>query len=115
MWTWVSKDRAEGERMLADVLAPLLNRDPDALRGQVCVGPAEHCAELLTRYAEAGCRRVYLWPLGQEQRQLELVASEVAPMIGGSRGGGPLTARRTARDRPGARSDRHGSSDPTPP
>ena len=84
MWTWVSNDRAEGDRVLADVLAPLLNRDPDELRGQVCVGPAEHCAELLSRYAQAGCQRVYLWPLGEEQRQLELVASEVAPMIGGN-------------------------------
>jgi alkanesulfonate monooxygenase SsuD/methylene tetrahydromethanopterin reductase-like flavin-dependent oxidoreductase (luciferase family) len=84
MWTWVSNDRTEADRVLADVLAPLLNRDPDELRGQVCVGPAEHCAELLSRYAEAGCQRVYLWPLGEERRQLELVASEVAPMVGGN-------------------------------
>jgi alkanesulfonate monooxygenase SsuD/methylene tetrahydromethanopterin reductase-like flavin-dependent oxidoreductase (luciferase family) len=79
MWTWVSKDRAEGDRMLSEVLAPVLRRDPDELRDQVCVGPAEHCAELLSRYAEAGCERVYLWPLGDERRQLELVAGEVAP------------------------------------
>jgi alkanesulfonate monooxygenase SsuD/methylene tetrahydromethanopterin reductase-like flavin-dependent oxidoreductase (luciferase family) len=84
MWTWVSNDRAEGDRVLAEVLAPLLNRDPEELRGQVCIGPAEHCAELLSRYAQAGCQRVYLWPLGEEQRQLELVASEVAPMVGGT-------------------------------
>ncbi len=82
MWTWVSDDRAAGERVLADVLAPLLNRDPDELRAQVCIGPVEHCAELLSRYAAAGCRRVYLWPRGAEQRQLELVAGEVAPLIG---------------------------------
>jgi alkanesulfonate monooxygenase SsuD/methylene tetrahydromethanopterin reductase-like flavin-dependent oxidoreductase (luciferase family) len=81
MWTWVSTDRAEGDRVLAEVLSPLLNRDPDELRGQLCVGPAEHCAEVLSRYAEAGCRRVYLWPLGDERRQLELVAGEVAPKI----------------------------------
>jgi alkanesulfonate monooxygenase SsuD/methylene tetrahydromethanopterin reductase-like flavin-dependent oxidoreductase (luciferase family) len=81
MWMWVSKDRAEGDRVLADVLAPILRRDPDELRGQVCVGPSEHCAELLARYAEAGCRRVYLWPLGDEPRQLELVASAVAPRL----------------------------------
>jgi alkanesulfonate monooxygenase SsuD/methylene tetrahydromethanopterin reductase-like flavin-dependent oxidoreductase (luciferase family) len=78
MWTWVSKDRAEGDRVLADVLAPVLKRDPDELRTQVCVGPAEHCAELLSRYAEAGCQRVYLWPLGDEPRQLELVARAMA-------------------------------------
>jgi alkanesulfonate monooxygenase SsuD/methylene tetrahydromethanopterin reductase-like flavin-dependent oxidoreductase (luciferase family) len=83
MWTWVSQDRAEGDRVLADVLAPILRRDPDELRGQVCVGPAGHCAELLSRYAEAGCQRVYLWPLGDEVRQLELVAEHVAPQVSG--------------------------------
>ena len=81
MWTWVTETRAEGDRVLADVLAPLLRRDPDQLGGQVCVGPAGHCAELLSRYAEAGCERVYLWPLGQEGRQLELMAAAVAPHL----------------------------------
>jgi alkanesulfonate monooxygenase SsuD/methylene tetrahydromethanopterin reductase-like flavin-dependent oxidoreductase (luciferase family) len=74
MWTWVTESRAERDRVLRDVLGPLLKRDPDELGDQVCVGPAEHCAALLSRYAEAGCERVYLWPLGDEPRQLERVA-----------------------------------------
>ena len=81
MWTWVSEDRAEGDRVLADVLAPILRRDPEELRSQVCVGPAGHCVDLLSRYAAAGCERVYLWPLGDEARQLELVAEAVAPQL----------------------------------
>lgn len=81
MWTWVSRDQAEADRVLRDVLAPILRRDPDELRAQVCVGPAGHCAELLARYAEAGCERVYLWPLDDEARQLELVAESVAPQL----------------------------------
>jgi alkanesulfonate monooxygenase SsuD/methylene tetrahydromethanopterin reductase-like flavin-dependent oxidoreductase (luciferase family) len=81
MWTWVAKDRAEADRVLGDVLAPLLNRDLDELPDQICVGPPEHCAALLSRYAAAGCQRTYLWPLGDERRQIELVASEVAPRI----------------------------------
>ena len=72
--------------MLADVLAPILRRDPEELRAQVCVGPPEHCAELLSRYAEAGCERVYLWPLGDEARQLERVAAAVASSAPASRG-----------------------------
>jgi hypothetical protein len=82
MWTWIAKDRAEADRVLVETLAPLLNRDPNELRAQVCVGSAEHCAELLSRYAEAGCQRVYMWPLGDERRQLELIAGEVAPKLG---------------------------------
>jgi hypothetical protein len=58
-----------------------LNRDPAELGGQVCIGSAEECAELLSRYARAGCQRVYLWPLGAEPRQLELVAAEIAPRV----------------------------------
>ena len=81
MWTWVAADAAEGDRVLGDVLAPLLRRDPDELRAQVCVGPPEHCAELLRAYAEAGCERVFLWPLGDERRQVELVAGEVVPLL----------------------------------
>jgi alkanesulfonate monooxygenase SsuD/methylene tetrahydromethanopterin reductase-like flavin-dependent oxidoreductase (luciferase family) len=84
MWTWISEDRAEADRVLAGVLAPVLRRDPDELRAQVCVGPAGHCAELLSRYAEAGCDRVYLWPLGDEARQVERVARAVAPQLPGS-------------------------------
>jgi alkanesulfonate monooxygenase SsuD/methylene tetrahydromethanopterin reductase-like flavin-dependent oxidoreductase (luciferase family) len=83
MWTWLTEDRAEAERVLDEVLVPVLGREPDQLRNQVCVGSAAHCAELLSRYAQAGCGRVYLWPLGDETRQLELVAERVAPLIEG--------------------------------
>jgi alkanesulfonate monooxygenase SsuD/methylene tetrahydromethanopterin reductase-like flavin-dependent oxidoreductase (luciferase family) len=75
MWTWITDDAAEADRVLRDMLAPMLRRDPEALRGQLCVGPPERCAELLSRYAEAGCERVYLWPLGDEPRQIELAAA----------------------------------------
>jgi alkanesulfonate monooxygenase SsuD/methylene tetrahydromethanopterin reductase-like flavin-dependent oxidoreductase (luciferase family) len=74
MWTWITEDARDADRALRDVLAPLLRRDPDVLRDQVCIGPAERCAELLSSYAEAGCQRVHLWPLGDEPRQLELIA-----------------------------------------
>jgi alkanesulfonate monooxygenase SsuD/methylene tetrahydromethanopterin reductase-like flavin-dependent oxidoreductase (luciferase family) len=81
MWTWVTEDRAEADRVLTGTLAPLLRRDPEQLADHLCIGSAECCAELLSRYAAAGCERVFLWPLGEERRQLELVAGEVAPLI----------------------------------
>jgi alkanesulfonate monooxygenase SsuD/methylene tetrahydromethanopterin reductase-like flavin-dependent oxidoreductase (luciferase family) len=75
MWTWVGDD---GERVLRDVLAPLVGRDPDELRDRVCVGSEAHCANLLARYAEAGCQRVYIWPLGDEERQLARISALAA-------------------------------------
>ena len=77
MWTWITEDDREADRVLRDVLAPLLGRDPDVLNDALCIGPAQKCAELLSRYAEAGCERVHLWPLGDEPRQIELAATRL--------------------------------------
>jgi alkanesulfonate monooxygenase SsuD/methylene tetrahydromethanopterin reductase-like flavin-dependent oxidoreductase (luciferase family) len=82
MWTWVSEDGAETSRMLDEVLAPLLRRDPAELRDRLCIGSAEHCAGVLSNYAQAGCEWVQLWPLGDEQAQIELLAKRVIPEIG---------------------------------
>jgi alkanesulfonate monooxygenase SsuD/methylene tetrahydromethanopterin reductase-like flavin-dependent oxidoreductase (luciferase family) len=77
----VTDDRSEAHRILSEVLAPAVKREPDYLAPRVCVGSAEHCAELLSRYARAGLERVFLWPLGNEAKQLELVAERVMPAI----------------------------------
>jgi alkanesulfonate monooxygenase SsuD/methylene tetrahydromethanopterin reductase-like flavin-dependent oxidoreductase (luciferase family) len=81
MWTWITEDAHDADRVLREVLAPLLRRDPEALRDQLCIGPAEKCAELLSRYAQAGCERVHLWPLGDEPHQIELAATAVLPAV----------------------------------
>jgi alkanesulfonate monooxygenase SsuD/methylene tetrahydromethanopterin reductase-like flavin-dependent oxidoreductase (luciferase family) len=83
MWTWITEDAGDAERVLREVLAPLLKRDPEELRDQLCIGPAETCAELLSRYADAGCERVHLWPLGNEPQQIELAATAVLPAVTG--------------------------------
>ncbi len=81
MWTWITEDPRDADRVLREVLAPMLRRDPEDLRDQLCIGPAQQCAELLSRYAQAGCERVYLWPLGDERRQIELAATAVLPAV----------------------------------
>lgn len=81
MWTWITEDAADAERVLRGVMAPMLKRDPEVLRDQLCIGSAERCAELLSRYAAAGCERVHLWPLGDEPRQIELAATAVLPSV----------------------------------
>jgi alkanesulfonate monooxygenase SsuD/methylene tetrahydromethanopterin reductase-like flavin-dependent oxidoreductase (luciferase family) len=75
MWTWITPHAREADRVLHEVLAPVLGRDPEPLRDRLCIGPPEKCAEVLSRYAEAGCERVHLWPLGDEPQQIELAAT----------------------------------------
>ncbi|HST16356.1 MAG TPA: LLM class flavin-dependent oxidoreductase [Gaiellaceae bacterium] len=81
-WLYVDDDPAGVERVLADVLAPMLNRPVDALRAlSLPIGPAEVCAERLSAFAAAGVERVFLWPLEDDVRQLELFQSRVAPLV----------------------------------
>jgi alkanesulfonate monooxygenase SsuD/methylene tetrahydromethanopterin reductase-like flavin-dependent oxidoreductase (luciferase family) len=83
MWLHVTERRATAERILGDVLAPMLNRPVDALRDLFLpIGDVETCAERLTAFSEAGVERVFVWPLGDELRQLELFRERVVPLVG---------------------------------
>ena len=81
MWCYVTENRARADAMLADVLAPMLNRPVEQLRAVLPIGSAEHCAETLLAYEGAGAQRVFLWPLADERRQLELFRERVVPLV----------------------------------
>jgi alkanesulfonate monooxygenase SsuD/methylene tetrahydromethanopterin reductase-like flavin-dependent oxidoreductase (luciferase family) len=84
MWMYVTDKRREAERMLSEVLAPVLNRPVEALRDLALpVGSAELCAERISAYAEAGAERVFVWPLADELRQLEVFREDVVPLVSG--------------------------------
>jgi alkanesulfonate monooxygenase SsuD/methylene tetrahydromethanopterin reductase-like flavin-dependent oxidoreductase (luciferase family) len=81
-WLYITDERSEAERMLTDVLAPMLGRQVEALRSlSLPIGPAETCAERLAAFASAGVQRVFLWPLRDEVTQLELFVERVAPLV----------------------------------
>ena len=81
-WLHVTEDRGVAERVLGEVLAPMLRRPAEELRSApLLIGPAEVCAERLAAFAGAGARRVFVWPLGDEVRQLELFRERVAALI----------------------------------
>jgi len=57
----------------------MLRRPAEALRSApLLIGPAELCAERLAGFVAAGARRVFVWPLADETRQLELFRERVA-------------------------------------
>ncbi len=70
------------ERMLAEVLAPMLNRPIEALREPArLIGSAEQCAERVRAYQEAGAERIFVWPLADELHQLERFREDVVPLV----------------------------------
>jgi alkanesulfonate monooxygenase SsuD/methylene tetrahydromethanopterin reductase-like flavin-dependent oxidoreductase (luciferase family) len=89
MWLYVSDDAASVDHLLHEVLGPVLQRDPDRLREQLPVGSPAHCVELLGRYAEAGARRILLWPVRDPMEQLERFSELVMPLADERLSGAP--------------------------
>ena len=82
-WLYVTDNQRAAERMLTDVLAPLLRRPVETLRELTLpIGSAEHCAQAITAYAQAGAERVFVWPLADDLRQLESFRTDVIPLVG---------------------------------
>lgn len=81
MWLDVTETRKEAERMIRDVLSPLLNRDPAQLAAQLAIGPPEHCIDLLRAYADAGVQQILLWPVRDPIDQLHRFDALVRPHV----------------------------------
>jgi alkanesulfonate monooxygenase SsuD/methylene tetrahydromethanopterin reductase-like flavin-dependent oxidoreductase (luciferase family) len=81
-WLHITEDRGDAERVLTEVLAPMLDRPVAALRSlPLLVGPAEACAGRLSALVHAGARRIFVWPLGDEVTQLERFRERVTPLV----------------------------------
>jgi alkanesulfonate monooxygenase SsuD/methylene tetrahydromethanopterin reductase-like flavin-dependent oxidoreductase (luciferase family) len=81
-WLYITEDQGEAERTLSEVLAPMLHRPAEALRSApLLIGPAEVCAERLAAFVDAGARRIFVWPLGDELVQLELFRERVSGLL----------------------------------
>jgi probable F420-dependent oxidoreductase len=81
MFFYVTEERATSERIIREVLSPMLNHPEDELRERLLVGPAEECAQKLAAYRAAGANRIFLWPVEDELRQLTSFQERVAPLV----------------------------------
>ena len=72
-WALVTTRTGERERVLRDLLGPLLGRAPETL-GSLPIGSPAQCAEAFAAYAEAGATLMLVWPLRDARAQLELLA-----------------------------------------
>lgn len=81
MWISVTATRREADRLLREVLGPVLDRDVDELAARLPIGPPEHCIRLLQSYADAGAQQVLLWPVTDPIEQLHRFNDVVRPHL----------------------------------
>ena len=77
----IEDDPSRARRVLEEWVAPALGRPAEELGERLLVTSAEACAERLSRFAEAGVQRMFLWPVGDPIEQLELFGERVAPLL----------------------------------
>ena len=84
MWLYVTEKRSDADRVIDQVLAPLLGRPAETIRELALpIGPAELCAERVRAYRDAGAERVFVWPLADELSQIEVFRGAVVPLVEG--------------------------------
>jgi alkanesulfonate monooxygenase SsuD/methylene tetrahydromethanopterin reductase-like flavin-dependent oxidoreductase (luciferase family) len=82
MWFYVTENQHTADHVNAHILAPLLRRTPESLQEiGLPIGTPEQCAQRINAYIEAGARRIFLWPISDELRQLEAFHNEVQPHL----------------------------------
>ena len=84
MFMYLSYDRAVTDRVMQELLAPMIRRPEEDLRRQLLVGPPEECAAKLAAYQQVGLQRVYIWPVADAKQQLEMLQERVAPHVTGT-------------------------------
>ena len=81
MWFHITDDTAEADQIYRQRLAPTINRPEEVLRERLPVGSAQAFAEKLRAFRDAGVQEVLVWPVTDEERQLERFCELVIPLV----------------------------------
>jgi alkanesulfonate monooxygenase SsuD/methylene tetrahydromethanopterin reductase-like flavin-dependent oxidoreductase (luciferase family) len=79
MFTYLSKNREKARQVAKSTLAPVLGRPMEELERLLPFGTPEQCIQKIRRLAEVGVRRVHIWPIQDELKQMEIFSDHVMP------------------------------------
>jgi len=84
MWFHITDDAGEADAVFRHRLVPTVHRSEQELRERLPVGPAGAFADKLIEFRDAGVQQVLIWPVTDEERQLELFREHVWPAVVGA-------------------------------
>jgi alkanesulfonate monooxygenase SsuD/methylene tetrahydromethanopterin reductase-like flavin-dependent oxidoreductase (luciferase family) len=68
-------------KLATTVALPVVHRPEAVLRDRLPVGSPAAFVEKLVAFRNAGVQRVFIWPVADERRQLELFVDKVVPLL----------------------------------
>jgi alkanesulfonate monooxygenase SsuD/methylene tetrahydromethanopterin reductase-like flavin-dependent oxidoreductase (luciferase family) len=78
---WFHIDDHAADDVLNIRLAPAVGRPAEQLRERLAFGPAGQVLDKLMAFREAGVRRLFVWPVGDDIDQLHRFAADVLPAL----------------------------------
>ncbi|MDQ3375455.1 MAG: LLM class flavin-dependent oxidoreductase [Actinomycetota bacterium] len=81
MFFHTTENPATAKRIVRHILSPVMGRPEEELHRRLLVGSAEECAERIIAYQETGARRILLWPVEDELRQLTMFWERIVPLV----------------------------------
>ncbi len=81
MWCYITERGDEADSILRQRVLPVVHRPEAVLRERLAIGAADAVAAKLAAFRDAGVQRVYIWPIDDERRQLEVFAERVMPAL----------------------------------
>ena len=71
MWFFITDDPEEADRVMRERVVPTIHRPEEVLRERLPIGPPS-CSRRSSPAFAAGVQQVYIWPVADEARQIEL-------------------------------------------
>ena len=77
MFGYIDSSREKSNKMVKDVLSPVLGRPANELESMLLFGSVDECVKKIKAFLEAGVNSIHFWPINNYIEQIELFSKEI--------------------------------------
>jgi alkanesulfonate monooxygenase SsuD/methylene tetrahydromethanopterin reductase-like flavin-dependent oxidoreductase (luciferase family) len=81
MFGYIDEDKTVVDRMIREILSPVLGRSPDELKSMLLFGSADECLRKINSLVEAGVKRIHFWPISDYLNQIAIFRQQVTTNV----------------------------------
>jgi hypothetical protein len=77
MFGYIDKNKEKSNKIVNDVLSPVLGRPANELERLLLFGSVDECIKKIKAFLEAGVNSIHFWPINNYIEQIELFSKEI--------------------------------------